>query len=73
VKKATRPIVLGPYTLIEFPSVGINGVPAKVDTGAESSSIWASQVKERNGKLNFVLFDVNSPFYTGEVLVTKDY
>ena len=69
----SKPIIIGSYTLISFPKFGIQNIPAKIDTGAESSSIWASKIKERDGKLSFVLFDVNSPFYTGEKITTNDY
>lgn len=41
-------------------------VPAKVDTGADSSSIWASAVQEVDGKLEFALFGPASPYYTGQ-------
>jgi hypothetical protein len=44
------------------------GIPAKVDTGADRSSIWASQIRESDGKLHFVLFDQHSSYYTGEVI-----
>jgi glutathione synthase/RimK-type ligase-like ATP-grasp enzyme len=67
--KQTRPAdIIGAKTLIDFPSLGILGVPAKVDTGADSSSIWASNIREEDGELYFTLFDVNSPHYTGEEL-----
>lgn len=49
-------------------------VPAKVDTGADSSSIWASQIHvSKGGVLSFVLFDVDSPFYSGEVIERHSY
>src|SRR5579872_7409908 len=50
-------------------------IPAKVDTGADISSIWATQVKEQAGRLSFVLFGKKSEFYTGEVIVleNRDY
>jgi hypothetical protein len=49
-------------------------VPAKVDTGADSSAIWASQVAmSKGGILSFVLFDGSSPFYTGEVIERHAY
>ena len=45
----------------------INGaVPAKVDTGADMSSIWASDIKIVGDSLYFKLFDPASKFYTGE-------
>lgn len=50
------------------------GVPAKVDTGADSSSIWASSVSiDKKGMLHFKLFDEGSEFYTGEVISRKDF
>lgn len=49
-------------------------VPAKTDTGADSSSIWASNIKvSKKGTLSFTLFDEDSPHYTGEVIKRKAY
>lgn len=53
---------------------GAKKIPAKIDTGADSSAIWASDIKmEPNGFLSFTLFDKKSPFYTGERLATDHY
>lgn len=43
-------------------------VVAKVDTGADISSIWASGIREENGELLFCLFGPASEAYTGEVV-----
>lgn len=52
----------------------ISDVPAKIDTGADSSAVWASKIDmEKDGTLVFVLFDEKSPFYTGKQIKTKDY
>lgn len=49
-------------------------VPAKVDTGADSSSIWATNIKiDEAGQLSFTLFGSDSEFYTGEVIHRQDY
>lgn len=49
-------------------------IPAKIDTGADSSSIWASHIRvTKDGILHFCLFDEGSPYYTGEVIKRKDY
>jgi len=49
-------------------------VPAKVDTGADSSSVWASGVTILpSGTLQFTLFDVGSPFYDGKKIETDTY
>ncbi len=52
-------------TMLDF---GNQLVPAKVDTGADRSSIWASKISENDGKLTFVLFDKKSAYYTGQVM-----
>lgn len=70
---AKKPVIIGRHTNIDFPSYGIKKVPAKVDTGADSSSIWASSIKEKNGTLTFALFAPTSPYYTGKEITTKDY
>jgi glutathione synthase/RimK-type ligase-like ATP-grasp enzyme len=67
------PIHIGPTTFISFPKLGFKKVPAKVDTGADSSSIWASDIKQVDGKLSFKLFAPASKFYTGKTIITRDY
>ena len=66
------------YTILnstEYVDVaGIHKVPAKIDTGADSSSIWASDIKiESGGHLSFTLFGPKSPFYTGKRVISDDY
>lgn len=49
-------------------------VPAKIDTGADSSSVWASNISvDKNGVLSFSLFDRDSKFYTGEKIERKNF
>ena len=49
-------------------------VPAKIDTGADSSSIWATNIEiDTEGILHFTLFGEGSPFYTGERISTDTY
>ena len=53
---------------------GVENVPAKIDTGADSSSIWASEIEvSEDGTLRFKLFAEKSPFYTGETITCTDY
>lgn len=64
--------IIGNSTLITLQ--GIKNVPAKIDTGAESSSVWASDITmDAENQLSFCLFAPESEFYTGERIVTKDY
>lgn len=49
-------------------------VLAKIDTGADTSSIWASHIRVgKDGILRFRLFDEGSKYYTGKVYKRKDY
>ena len=66
---------LGIIGSTEFVSIGKQEkIPAKIDTGADSSSIWASDIKvEKDGTLSFKLFAPKSPYYTGETIKSKEY
>lgn len=62
---------IGRDTYIDVMS-NIKNVPAKIDTGADGSAIWASDIHlDRQGRLVFKLFDKGSPFYTGKVIKRK--
>lgn len=53
---------------------GFQHIPAKIDTGADSSSIWASHIEvDQEGVLSFQLFDEASPFYTGHTIKRKEF
>ena len=57
--------VVGRVELISFPELELADVPARIDTGAKTSSIWASDVTMKDGALSVVLFGEGSVFYTG--------
>lgn len=64
--------IIGSTEYVEV--LGVPDIPAKIDTGADSSSIWASDIDmEEDGTLVFSLFGEKSPFYTGERIKIKDY
>lgn len=58
--------IIGRAERIDLIDHGVQGVVAKVDTGADMSSIWASDIYESDNDLTFVLFGEKSPYYTGE-------
>lgn len=62
--------------IVEPVSIGqraIN-VPAKIDTGADSSSIWASNIRVcQDGSLKFSLFGKGSPYYNGKIFRRTDF
>ena len=63
--------VVGRMTWVDFYDDHIKDVYAKVDTGADLSSVWASHIfVDDDGLLHFTLFDGSSKFYTG-VEITK--
>lgn len=64
---------IGRQAVIDLPDFGIHDVPAKVDTGADSSSIWAGSVSENDSGISFVLFDRESPYYNGKEITTRDF
>lgn len=73
---ASKPkTIIGRAEKIELRDFALRGIPAKVDTGADLGSIWASDIKETSKGLEFVLFDKKSPYYTGEtqVFTKPDY
>ena len=60
--------------ITEFITVENIDLPAKIDTGAETSAIWASNIKILPNKtLEFTLFDEKSEHYTGKKIHKKDY
>lgn len=64
--------IIGSTELVEI--CGVKNIPAKIDTGADSSTIWVSNISmEKDGTLSFVLFGKKSPLYTGEQLSVTDY
>lgn len=77
-EKTSRPIdgrttSIGRSESIRLPEIGIKKIPARIDTGATISSIWASSIEETAEGLSFTLFDKGSEYYTGEKILVKDY
>lgn len=60
----------------EFVDLGKRAVkvPAKIDTGADSSAIWATNIRiDKDGVLKFALFGEGSKFYNGRSFKRTDY
>ena len=78
VEKTARPINkklthLGRAEKVKLPGIHDGFVPARIDSGATVSSIWASSIEETERGLEFYLFGENSPYYTGDKQVITDY
>lgn len=59
--------LIGHATRVDFPALELKSVPAKIDTGADSSSIWAQTHLKNDGTLEVVFFSPESQYYTGAV------
>ena len=65
--------IIGRNVYVDFGRRAI-GVSAKVDTGADSSSVWASNIRvDKDGVLRFSLFGKGSPHYNGKVFRRTNY
>lgn len=60
--------IIGRAERVSLPELGVRGVPAKIDTGADASSIWASKAVETEAGLECVFFGPESPYYTGKIV-----
>jgi len=69
----TQQQIIGARSLVSFVADTDQNVPAKVDTGADYSSVWASDIVESNGSLTFVLFGPGSRYYTGVKHSSRHY
>jgi glutathione synthase/RimK-type ligase-like ATP-grasp enzyme len=73
MNKKTPIATIGSRESVDFPRLGLLKIPAKVDTGADSSAIWVSDIKQAAGKLSFVFFAPGNRFYSGERITVKTY
>lgn len=65
--------MVGRAEKIDFPEAEISSLPAKIDTGAYRSSVWATSIREENGKLYFHLLGPEHPNYTGREICVEDF
>ena len=64
---------IGSKELVDFPELDLANVPAKIDTGADSSSIWATDVHVTPEGLKFTPFGIGSKLFAGKPIVQHDY
>lgn len=69
----TPVIIIGRAEHISLPAYGLPRIPARIDTGAKTSAIWATGISEKDGVLEFCFFGKSSPLYTGAKIHTKSY
>jgi len=61
--------IIGREAIVSLPLLDVSGVKAKIDTGADLSSIWCGEVKKNKGKLECIFFAQGSPYYTGQKII----
>lgn len=66
-------VIIGRDEYAWFVNAGIKKVPARIDTGARTTSVWATDIREVNGHLEYKLFGKQSEFHNGKVQVTKRF
>lgn len=65
--------VIGQAELVDFPGYKLFSVPARIDTGARTSAIWATDITLKDDLLSFKLFGKSSEFYSGKVITATEF
>lgn len=65
--------LIGRAEKVSFPELAIEKIPARVDTGAKTSAIWATDIVEKDGVLSYKLFGESNSFYTGKIITTTQF
>jgi len=73
VKNASKVDTIGSVELVDFPELYLQDIPAKIDTGADNSTIWATDINMENGVLQYVLFGPGNGHYKGDIIQTKNF
>jgi hypothetical protein len=66
-------IIIGQIGTVIFPELSNGNTEARIDTGAQTSAIWVSSVKETPNGLAVIFFDKSSKLYTGKSVILTEY
>ncbi|MBI3624086.1 ATP-dependent zinc protease [Candidatus Saccharibacteria bacterium] len=70
MKRSQLPVI-GRAEKVEFPELGYGKIVAKVDTGADLSSLWATHIKEGEDGLSFIPFGKRFPKYKARAVTMQ--
>ncbi len=65
--------IIGRSVEIDLLDLNLLNVAARVDSGASTSSIWASSIKKIDQNLEVVFFGDNSPYFNGRKVLFSDF
>jgi hypothetical protein len=65
--------VIGKSDRADFPIFNLKNIKVKIDTGAYTSSIHCSEIKEEDDKLFVIFLSEKFSNYTGETITFTDY
>ena len=65
--------MIGRFDKADFPSLNLNDIAVKIDTGAYTSSIHCEDIKEMEDGIHCRFHDEEHPDYDGRLFVFEDY
>lgn len=69
----STPKIIGRAEILSFPELDIEGVYARIDTGATTSAIWASHVEVVDDELHVTLFDDREDLHKSPVIIFDEF
>jgi len=65
--------IIGRTDKIDFPKLNLFKIDAKIDTGAYTSAIHCSKIKEENGVLKCTFYSKGHPNFNGKEVVFENF
>ncbi|MUU78532.1 ATP-dependent zinc protease family protein [Winogradskyella endarachnes] len=65
--------ILGRVDKVDFPELKLNTIDVKIDTGAYTSAIHCSKIREVDGKLYCIFYSKEHPNFKSEEVVFNTY